>query len=608
MVLTKKKDQKVRFKLSPKEKNVLNPLIKESNASGTDTFYELQANCNHRSLVNQIDEFNIRHNNFPVRDINEASKLIDLIKEKSQKLCKLYNKIQSEVNDISDTVNKLVLWFDYCTNTLMKNNTNLYYHINYGTSLSSFLLDGGWFKESECVLHSIISLLADDEKTQLSPIHFNCYLQLLKVRNHSMNIEKSRESKKKIEHLISYFQLESKYEFNLIHAYLEFSHFYFNVGKMEHCYNYCHKAVQLVDSNTSIFSVIDVLRYTAKACVYKKMYHIAELFMNQALLLTTKVFKISDWKTDEHLHPFVSKLLCDYSYYLFKTDRSKSAFEVCKIVLDIRLNIFDGKQREVENSMPNMYSKNMQIALAYYQLSYYEYSASNLEHVMDHNIDIALKIMESFDYELLTADAKAVKALILQEEAVDDDNNIVNMRKLEEAEQLHQSSLRVSKIKTGEKSVRTANYYMNIGCLNHTIGKFKIAKRFLKKAIRIQELFLGYDSFEIAVSYGQLASLYEKTLCKYKKAEEYYLKSMNIFGSYFEYFSGLEHHFSGLISVYQKLGLQNKEDEIREKYDEWKTFWLRLQCCEMRSINRSSLQFISNVRLINFEDLKCVFE
>jgi len=48
------------------------------------------------------------------------------------------------------------------------------------------------------------------------------------------------------------------------------------------------------------------------------------------------------------------------------------------------------------------------------------------------------------------------------------------------------------------------------------------------KAIAIKELLLGVEDYEVGLSIGHLASLYNYHMKKYKKAEQLYLRSIAI--------------------------------------------------------------------------------
>ena len=67
------------------------------------------------------------------------------------------------------------------------------------------------------------------------------------------------------------------------------------------------------------------------------------------------------------------------------------------------------------------------------------------------------------------------------------------------------------------------------------------------RAIRIKEDVLGMEDYEVALSVGHLASLYNYDLHQPREAETLYLRSIQISLSLFgPTYSGLEYDYSGL--------------------------------------------------------------
>jgi hypothetical protein len=91
------------------------------------------------------------------------------------------------------------------------------------------------------------------------------------------------------------------------------------------------------------------------------------------------------------------------------------------------------------------------------------------------------------------------------------------------------------------------------------------------KAIEIKETLLGPDDFEVALSLGHLASLYNYDMLLFEKAEKLYLRSIrigvNLFG---EAYSGLEYDYRGLLRVYLNLSNQPKTVEYMQVIHRWK--------------------------------------
>ena len=96
----------------------------------------------------------------------------------------------------------------------------------------------------------------------------------------------------------------------------------------------------------------------------------------------------------------------------------------------------------------------------------------------------------------------------------------------------------------GEMNVQTAKHYGNLGRLYQTMEKFHQAEQMHLKAIHIKETLLGKDDYEVALSIGHLASLYNYDLEELNKAEELYLRSiaisLRLFGPAY---SGLEYDY-----------------------------------------------------------------
>merc|ERR1712141_210486 len=158
---------------------------------------------------------------------------------------------------------------------------------------------------------------------------------------------------------------------------------------------------------------------------------------------------------------------------------------------------------------------------------------------------------------LLVASSQRVLALILEEIAIDDQvgDKKASEGMLAHAEKLHLSAVTLSTKAFGEKNVQTAKHYGNLGRLYQTMERYSEAEQMHLKAIQIKENLLGRDDYEVALSIGHLASLYNYDLEEFNKAEELYLRSIDISlrlsgPSY----SGLEYDYRGLIRVYEQTG------------------------------------------------------
>lgn len=175
---------------------------------------------------------------------------------------------------------------------------------------------------------------------------------------------------------------------------------------------------------------------------------------------------------------------------------------------------------------------------------------------------------------LLMASAKRVKALILEEVALDMpilQNAGEQENYLKEAERLHKEALESSFKTFGEKNVLTAKQYGNLGRLYQSMKKLTEAKTMHLKAIAIKEELLGPYDYEVALSVGHLASLYNYQMCQYKDAEALYKRSIEINIDLFgEAYSGLEYDYRGITHVYVKLVDTQNVQFYEQKMREWR--------------------------------------
>ena len=80
--------------------------------------------------------------------------------------------------------------------------------------------------------------------------------------------------------------------------------------------------------------------------------------------------------------------------------------------------------------------------------------------------------------------------------------------------------------------------------------RYDEAEKMHLKAIEIKEAILGKEDYEVALSVGHLASLYNYDMKQYFKAERLYLRSIMIGRKLFgPTYSGLEYDYRGLIKV-----------------------------------------------------------
>ncbi|XP_038845838.1 amyloid protein-binding protein 2-like isoform X2 [Salvelinus namaycush] len=262
-----------------------------------------------------------------------------------------------------------------------------------------------------------------------------------------------------------------------------------------------------------------------------------------------------------HKHPKYSDTLLDYGFYLLNVDNICQSVAIYQTALDIRQSVFGGK--------------NIHVATAHEDLAYssyvHLYSSGKFDNALFHAeraIDIITHILP--EDHLLLASSKRVKALILEEIAIDCHNKETEERLLQDAHDLHLSSLQLAKKAFGEFNVQTAKHYGNLGRLYQSMRKFKEAEEMHIKAIQIKEQLLGQEDYEVALSVGHLASLYNYDMNQYEDAERLYLRSIAIGKKLFgEGYSGLEYDYRGLIKLYNSVGNYEKVFEYHNILSNW---------------------------------------
>jgi tetratricopeptide (TPR) repeat protein len=247
--------------------------------------------------------------------------------------------------------------------------------------------------------------------------------------------------------------------------------------------------------------------------------------------------------------------------------------------------------------------KNLNVAVIHEDLAYalyvYEYSRGNFNtacNYVEKAIDIMSKIAPN--NHLMLASAKRVKALILEEIALD---NMVTpdasdyQGLLKQSEDLHRSALQLSLDAFGEVNVQTAKHYGNLGRLYQSMTRYCDAEEMHQRAIKIKRDLLGEYDYEVGLSIGHLASLYNYHMKKYREAEELYLKSIHISELQFcisfiyiittifiafcmrtglrlfgQTYSGLEYDYRGLLNVYEHLSDNENYLRFCDILDDWR--------------------------------------
>lgn len=425
--------------------------------------------------------------------------------------------------------------------------------IHMGFALGGFLNDAGWFKDCEKVMAHCLSVCKATNDLPHWVKSLECCIRLLHVRNAFCKFDEAYKTYLEAQRYVNKLRQVSCVP-NLAALYTELSLLLFVKSHYDEAYQWSVLAMKELSADLPPKTIIDVLRQAAKACVVKREFKRSELLIKQAAYMAREYFGCR--------HPKYSDTLVDYGFYLLNIDCVAQSVQVYQNALAIRQCVFGGK--------------NLHIAITHEDLAYAsyvnEYSTGKFQSAHQH-ADRAMEIMCSLlpPDHLLLSSSKRVKALILEEIAIDTHDKIQEQQQLLEAQELHLSALALAKKAFGEMNVQTAKHYGNLGRLYQSMRYYEVAEEMHLKAISIKEKLLGPEDYEVALSVGHLASLYNYDMNKYEEAKELYLRSIAIGKKLFgEGYSGLEYDYRGLIRVYNKLCDYDKINEYNAVYHRWK--------------------------------------
>ncbi|KAL3274086.1 hypothetical protein HHI36_015503 [Cryptolaemus montrouzieri] len=479
------------------------------------------------------------------------------VKSKRTKFLKCF---QSLLDHGNKTTNISEILINQYSKYLKKIDVNSNY-IDFGLKLGGFLNEGGWYPNCIKVLNIAEELCKRHPRTELilkklldcyhKRIHAEVCYKEFKAADHTYEL-----AQKVVSELVD---LGSSP--NLAAIYSNFSTLYYMKSEYDEALEWSKKALRLLSHDLPVRIIIEVLRQASKSCIVKRWFNQAGFLIRQALSLASDLYAI------DH-HPHYADTLTDYGFYLLNYDSTEDSLKVYEKSLAIRKEIF--------------LKNNINVALAHEDLAYvlyvHEYSSGSFSSASE-NAEKALKIMRKIlpPDHLLISSAKRVKALILEEVALDmrrfgDLENIRRQNEyLRESEELHKEALASSFKTFGEKNVLTAKQYGNLGRLYQSMTKFEEAERMHLKAIAIKAELLGESDYEVALSVGHLASLYNYQMGRYHDAEKLYKRSIeinvNLFG---ETYSGLEYDYRGITHVYMKLADTENVLLYKRKMREWK--------------------------------------
>ncbi|XP_054707927.1 amyloid protein-binding protein 2-like isoform X2 [Uloborus diversus] len=430
-------------------------------------------------------------------------------------------------------------------------------NIKFGLQLGGFLMDAGWFSESRVVFSSCLELCKQDDCWTIT---LECYVRLLRVTTLYCDFKSGKETFHEALRGIKEIQ-RLNVPVNLASIYGEFSAFFFGQSNFDEAHNWSLQALKALNSSLDPVEIINVLRQASKACVLKRQFKKAGVLIKQAMLLVRRTYG--------NRGLLMANTLSDYGFYLLNIDSISHSVRVYQTALDLHASFFGGK--------------NLHVALAHGDLAYasyvHEYTSGRFKDARDHT-DKALSIMSHLleeDHFLLTA-AKRVK----EEIAIDTHDKETAEDLLREAEELHTSALSLTRKSFGELNIQTAKHYGNLGRLYQSMNRFEEARAMHLRAIEIKEAILGPQDYEVALSVGHLASLYNYDMKLYEEAEALYLRSIEIgITLYGEGYSGLEYDYRGLMRVYDRLGDTASLSRVHAILHTWKI--LRDQTVELEN-------------------------
>lgn len=422
--------------------------------------------------------------------------------------------------------------------------------IDLGIRLGGFLSDAGWFAESGKVLECCKNLcltLPDDIHSWRKTLE--CCHKLLYAEVVYSNFESATQTKKLAEEIVEKIKAYGDKSICLAGLYTQFSLYSFYMSDYNEAYNWSVKSIRELGPYVCKRMTVEALSQASKACVVKREFSKAVALVRQAVYLARESFGTK--------HPKYADTLLDYGFYLLNSDSMKDSVTVYEQALKLKIEIYG--------------QLNLHVAVTHEDLAYalyvHEYSSGRFTAARQHAEDAINSMLVLLPKEhLMLASAQRVKALILEEIALDHMSNYseTQSKLLFEAEKLHKNALRLALISFGENNVQTAKHYGNLGRLYQSMKRYKEAEQMHLKAIEIKEKLLGQDDYEVGLSVGHLASLYNYHMKEYRKAESLYFRSINISLKLFsETYSGLEYDYRGLVHVYDSLGeIENKDDYL----------------------------------------------
>lgn len=361
--------------------------------------------------------------------------------------------------------NELAINYNVCCLGTRKKSQAKESIINLGLRLGSFLSDAGWYDESEKVLLACRDLcIMDCDNSDSWCQILDCCHKLLYAQSAYCSFKGAAETYELALKTVKKMDDAGYKDCSHAALFAGISVLFFMRSEYDQAYKWSVAALKELKPSVPRRITVDVLRQAAKSCVVKREFQKAGLLIREALFLAREVFDID--------HPKYCDVLIDYGFYLLNYDSIINSVSIYRTALVIRKEIF-GKT-------------NLHTAIAHEDLAYAlyvrEYSTGRFDQARE-NAERAIEIMEKLlpAEHLMLASAKRVKALILEEIALDNDQNqeltSANKDLLHKSELLHLSALHLAQTAFGERNVQTAKHYGNLGRLYQSMRKYHVSNR-----------------------------------------------------------------------------------------------------------------------------------
>ncbi|XP_018650079.1 putative amyloid binding protein [Schistosoma mansoni] len=367
------------------------------------------------------------------------------------------------------------------------------------------------------------------------------------------------------------------YHYSMCHYQIAFHFTVLAIEQLEICFNQ--------GTPPSPHVTVEVLRIMCKVCIIKRKYSLGLRIIKHALMYTRSVYG--------YRNLIYANLLIEYGCLMLNTDKTHKAAEIYRIALALILNYLPGASIMVALALEA-------IAYAHYVL---EYTSGDFAYALN-CAEIAGLMLRRLNYGVCmqAASANRVKALIIEEIAIDDNDPSRTRSDLKLARDLHMESLELCERTYGLWNIQTAKHFGNLGRLYQSMQNNKEAEIMHLRAIEIKERLLGPTDFEVGLSVGHLASLYNYDMDRFKEAEQLYLRSvqisLNLFGPTY---SGLEYDYRGLQRVYHELGNYSEMQRYQGLFDYWSKERQRLRSLEPCE-SSDSLEFSDENNIIGLTE------